>query len=464
MCQIRGAFVGVAAVAAHEIRATLTWLRKSYAMRIALVDTNAATRAVTADMLKARSHDVLSFANGARALDRIRADADIDAVITDVDVRPSGMELCWETRLLASKKRSIYVLLIASSDDKARWIEALDCGADDVIERPPASDQLYAKLRSAERVIRLQRELIRMGTRDFLTGAYNRRAFFEEATEACQEASTRCPLSVILIDIDRFKAINDHYGHDVGDQALQAVAREAAREGLVVGRLGGDEFAIVLRGTPLADALAHAEDLRQRLAKMTIPSGEGLMQLTCSLGTGELEAGDTIDDLMKRADLALYRAKEEGRNRAATPPTGYWLKEKPRQAVSLVRSIARQAPAALPKRERRKSAPPSDALLARISAIVDLLIRSGLSEEGAAQLMINRMLASGVDLPQKGSARWRDLLAWRAELHRGAAWGDVLGEYQRFTALIEVIPPHERVERVLQEALWDRRRTRHDQS
>jgi two-component system cell cycle response regulator len=231
---------------------------------------------------------------------------------------------------------------MASSEDERTWIEALDYGADDVIKRPPVPEELYAKLRSAERVITLQRELIQMAIRDPLTGqmairdpltgAYNRRAFFEEATEACREANHECPLSVILLDIDRFKAINDHYGHGVGDDALRAVAREAAQGGTVVGRLGGDEFAILLRGSALSEAVGGAEDLRRRLAQLRVPSEEGMVRLTCSLGTSELEPGDTIDDLMKRADLALYRAKEEGKDRVATPPTGSWLSLRPRQA------------------------------------------------------------------------------------------------------------------------------------
>ena len=433
-------------------------------MRIALVDANDAARAVTAGILEARSHDVLCFENGVRALERVETDASIDALITDVEVlATSGMELCWETRLIANRNRSIYVLLIAPPDDERICIEALDCGADDVISRASVPEELYAKLRSAERVITLQRELVRLATQDPLTGASNRRAFFEEATEACQQTSRDSRLSVILFDIDRFKAINDHYGHNVGDQVLRVVVSEASRDGTVVGRLGGDEFAVLLGGSTLSEAVEEAEDLRRRLANLRVSSEEGIVGVTCSLGAAELEPGDTIDDLMKRADLALYRAKEEGRNRVSTPPAGSWLSQRPRQAVSLVRSIARQTQAPRPSRERRKRAPPSDALLARISAVIDLLVTSGLSEEGAAQLMVDRMLSAGVCIRKTGSARWQDLLTWRADLQHGVAWEDVIREYERFAGLIEGIPPHERIDRVVQDELWDLRRTRPDQ-
>ena len=401
------------------------------AMRIALVDSTPAAQALVARALEARAHEVLCFTQGSQALERIRADAGVEALIADAGGTPiSGLELCWETRLMAGRKRPIYVLLIASSDDQRIWIEALDCGADDVINKPPLTDELYAKLRVAERVVTLQRDLIQLATRDPLTGVHNRRAFFEEATDACRDANSGGRLSAILLDIDRFKAINDHYGHDVGDDALQAVASEAARDGSIVGRLGGDEFSVLLRGYDLSGAVEVAEDLRERLARLRIPSRDGILSLTCSLGTSELELGDTVDDLMKRSDLALYRAKDEGRNRVATPPTGAWLR-----------------PAA------------SDAVLARICVVVDLLVEYGLSEEGAAQVMMRRMIAAGVSAPKKGTAPtgWKRLLAWKADFQNGLMGDEATREFENFAASIESIPPHERVERVLEGGLWNRR-------
>jgi two-component system cell cycle response regulator len=429
-------------------------------MRIALVDPNPTARSSIAAVLEARAHEVLCFADGGEALERIRTDSGVDAVITDAGASPvSGIELCWETRLLAGRKRPIYVLMVAPEDDERTWIEALDCGADDVISKPPLSEALYAKLRAAERVVTLQRELVQMATRDPLTGVNNRRAFFEEATEACREATG--PISSILLDIDRFKAVNDHYGHHIGDEAVRAVAREAARGHGIVGRLGGDEFGILLKGCTLDQALEFAEDLRSRLAGLRIPSQGGEVSLTCSLGAGELEPGDTVDDLMKRADLALYRAKDEGRNRVASPPIGVWLSERPRQAVSLIRSIARQPGAAAKRPERRRGYPPSDALLARVCAAMDLLVASGLSEEGAAQVMMRRMIAAGISAPKKGKAPtgWKRLLAWKADLQAGLIWDDAGREYEAFAAFIETIPPQERVERVLENKLWNRRRS-----
>jgi hypothetical protein len=233
-----------------------------------------------------------------------------------------------------------------------------------------------------------------------------------------------------------------------------------------VGRLGGDEFSILLRGEALLRAVEVAEHLRQRLSQLGLSSPKGLLNLTCSLGASEYEPGDTIDDLMKRADLALYRAKESGRNQVATPPTGPWLNEKPRQAVSLVRSIARKPVASSKRKERRKGEPPSDALLARVCAIIDLLVASGLSEEGAAQVMMRRMIAGGASAPKTGNAPtpWKRLLAWKAELQDGLRPLDAMDEYRSFAAQIEKIPAQERVERVLEDELWNRRQSRQRQT
>jgi PleD family two-component response regulator len=133
----------------------------------------------------------------------------------------SGVELCWEARLLASRQRPIYVLMMSTQYDHRSLIEALDSGADDFIGKPPLAEELYARLRAAERILSMQRDLIRLATIDPLTGLSNRRGFFERATEACARvAPPDGSLSAIILDIDNFKHINDSYGHETGDEAI----------------------------------------------------------------------------------------------------------------------------------------------------------------------------------------------------------------------------------------------------
>ena len=289
------------------------------------------------------------------------------------------------------------------------------------------------------------------------SGLMSRAAFFTEATAACQQAGAQGALSVIVIDIDSFKAINEHYGHLVGDRAIEAVADVLRGCGAPACRLGSDEFGILLKGKTLTEGLKIAEDVHAALSDLKLETDEWTIRVTCSLGVGELQEGDTIDDLMKRADLALYRAKQEGRDRVATTPSDSWMSQRPRLGVSLAQWLTKPSPEV---KDRRKSAPPGDALYARLFAIIDLLISSGLSEEIAAQIMAERLSLAHVSPPKmaEGETWWRDILDRRAAFRAGDATEHSLQEYQNVVAAIETIAPHERVECALANDLWDRRR------
>src|ERR1700736_1519227 len=198
-------------------------------MRVVLVDPSRTVLKFVGRLLEARDHEVRAFTDGEAALDCIRSDLKVGALITSAELGSMpGIELCWETRLLATCDRQIYVILMSSNQDRQKLIEALDCGADDYIGKPPVAEELYARLRAAERVASMQQELVRLATTDSLTGVLNRRAFFERAREACCRAEAGAALSAVLFDIDHFKRVNDLYGHDVGDRAICAVAQEAA--------------------------------------------------------------------------------------------------------------------------------------------------------------------------------------------------------------------------------------------
>jgi two-component system cell cycle response regulator len=282
-------------------------------MRVVLVDPSRTMRLYVTRLLQARDHEVRPFADGADALACMREDSDVDAIITSAELNGmSGLELCWETRVLAGRDRPIYVILMSSNIDKQKLGEALDSGADDFISKPPVPDELYARLRAAERLGTMQRELVRLASFDPLTGLHNRRVFFERAQSACQ----RSPIvAAIMLDIDHFKRINDVFGHDIGDQAIAAVAQAIATEGAVTGRLGGEEFALLLEGRTIEEGVMIAERLRTRMTALRFETAHGIMTLSCSFGVSEREPGESIDDLLKRADVALYAAKTGGRNR-----------------------------------------------------------------------------------------------------------------------------------------------------
>lgn len=293
-------------------------------MRIALVDPSRTTRLIVARMLEARGHDVLPFADEFAALAELKADPCIEALITSAELKHmSGVELCWEARLLATCRRPIYVLMMSSQYDQRSLIEALDSGADEFIGKPPLAEELYARLRAAERILSMQRELLRLAITDPLTGLCNRRGFFEQASEACARVvPPDGSLSAVILDIDNFKRINDSYGHEAGDEAIRICARAARLDEAVTGRLGGDEFALLLERKPLPQAIEIAEELRLKLAARPFDTGTDRITLTWSVGVGEGRPGDTVDQILARADAALYDAKLGGRNRVVGAHAG----------------------------------------------------------------------------------------------------------------------------------------------
>lgn len=283
-------------------------------MRIVVVDPSRTVLKIVTRLLEAGNHEVRPFIDGCAALEYIKSDPTVDALITSAELGSmSGTDLCKKIRSLSADRQQIYVVLMSANYEPCKLIQALDNGADDFIGKPPATEELYARLRAAERLRSMQRELVRMATTDPLSGLLNRRAFFERAHDAC--ACSERPLSTIMLDIDHFKQINDDFGHNVGDDVIRSVANEIIAENGIVGRLGGEEFAIVLRDKTLSDAAEIAERLKLRFSILCIATCDKAVKFTCSFGVSEWRNGESIDDLLKRADIALYNAKRAGRNR-----------------------------------------------------------------------------------------------------------------------------------------------------
>jgi diguanylate cyclase (GGDEF)-like protein len=166
----------------------------------------------------------------------------------------------------------------------------------------------------------LEERLRELATKDELTGLCNRRNFIELAEiELSRSRRKSAPTSLTMLDIDHFKLVNDHFGHAVGDRALVEIARamkETLRVSDISARLGGEEFVVLLPETNMEGALAVTERLRERVGRAEIPVGDGrLAKITVSAGIAELLPTEGLDALLKRADDALYLAKERGRNR-----------------------------------------------------------------------------------------------------------------------------------------------------
>lgn len=283
-------------------------------MRILLVEPSRTVRRIVTGMIEAWGHDVCACAGADDALSRLRSEADIRALITSALLPSiSGFQLIAQARAIVGT-RPLYIMLMSSTDGYAMCVQALDNGADDFVSKPPIAEELGARLRTADRVTTMQQELLLLASIDSLTGLHNRRAFFENAFKALDQAERGRPLSALMLDLDHFKRVNDLHGHDIGDQILKIVAAEIAQSPGIAGRLGGEEFAL-LPATPLEDAIEIADHLRKAISERAIKAASSTVAVTCSIGVSEWEPGDTVDTLLRRADVSLYEAKRSGRNR-----------------------------------------------------------------------------------------------------------------------------------------------------
>jgi diguanylate cyclase (GGDEF)-like protein len=239
--------------------------------------------------------------------------------------------------------RSIYIMVLTMLDDDDTLAEAFDLGADDHLTKPVDGKLLQARLNAGMRIIReqqvlrqeqeeLRRRLLELSITshraqeaaltDVLTGLYNRRHAIERLTQEWADAERgHRPLSVLMLDIDHFKAVNDTCGHDVGDAALRQFAevlRAFSRVPDVPCRFGGEEFLLIAPDTPLQGALQLAERIRSAVENKALGATETALRLTVSIGVAEKTAAhQSVDQLIKVADDALYEAKKAGRNRVA---------------------------------------------------------------------------------------------------------------------------------------------------
>ncbi len=199
-----------------------------------------------------------------------------------------------------------------ADDEIGSLAKSLNSMAENLQVTMTSRDELKYEIKQREKV---EEKLRLLSTTDELTGAYNRRAFNEHLSANIGRAKRYNELlSIFLLDIDNFKNINDSYGHDVGDLALKALARivkESIRQDDIVARWGGEEFTILLPETGKDAALQLAERLREKISGHDFPK---VGHITVSIGLAELQVDDNSDSLVKRADLALYQAKDAGKN------------------------------------------------------------------------------------------------------------------------------------------------------
>ncbi len=292
-------------------------------MRILIADDSNVSRHLLESIVKKWGYQVITTADGNQAWDALQQpDAPRMAILDWMMPGLTGPEVC---RLVRQKgiEPYTYILLLTSRTQKEDVIEGMTAGADDYVVKPFDQQELNVRLRAGRRIIDLQDELLKaqallrhQATHDALTGV-NNRGQITEVLDGCVAGDG--PLGVIMLDIDKFKLVNDTFGHAAGDAVLIATAERlaGALSGQdTLGRYGGEEFLVVTRREP-AELQAFAEMLRQRIAGEPVLAGGQEFNVTASFGVAsrngkKIEGGN---ELLKAADEALYSAKHQGRNR-----------------------------------------------------------------------------------------------------------------------------------------------------
>lgn len=304
-----------------------------------LVDDDPMMLARLSKQLVAAGNRVAVCRDGASALKHV-IEHGPQLMITDWRMKPmDGLALCKALRASTFGK-NIYLIMLTSTENEDALVEAFDAGIDDYVTKPVSLRVLLARLRAGQRIIMLQNELEResrdiqrysvelaaanrrlkfMANTDVLTCLPNRRyALNRLEQEAATALRANQPLSVLMLDLDYFKSVNDTLGHDVGDQVLVHVAnlmRTTARTNDIVCRLGGEEFLVIAPNTDGATAQLLAERIRSSIEKNQLPGLVLPQPVTASIGVaGSMGAKPSWKELMKWADDALYLVKQGDRN------------------------------------------------------------------------------------------------------------------------------------------------------
>ncbi len=294
--------------------------------RVLIIDDRASSQERLAHILCAE-HEVDVEPNPADAL-FTAAEGNYDLLIVSLGLQGhDGLRLCSQARSL-ERTRNIPILALIEADDRKRLLRGLEIGINDYLMRPVDSNELLARARTQVRRRRYTEHLrdnvqvsIEMAITDALTGLHNRRYLESHLETLTQQAHLRGkPLTLMMLDIDFFKSINDSYGHESGDDVLREFAtrvRKSIRGIDLACRYGGEEFVVVMPEADPGVATMVGERLRRAVAcePFTVDRGGKRVEVTISVGVATLECGESVADLLKRSDQALYRAKRDGRNR-----------------------------------------------------------------------------------------------------------------------------------------------------
>lgn len=287
---------------------------------ILVIEDHPDQRDLLAIVLQREGYRVVTAANGVEALEKLGQE-EVHIALSDIMMpKMDGFELINKIRSNGALKH-IYLILITARIQEGDRVRGLDLGADDYITKPFSFSELLARVRVGSRVVQYQQHLEYQTQIDSLTGLFNRRAFEKKICEEFERAKRYGhPLSLLILDIDNFKSVNDNYGHHGGDATLVKMSetlRNKTRRSDFPSRYGGEEFVLILPETDQESALRVAKKIHEEIRSSTFGTTTKQFLLTVSIGLSSTSTKDYSDwhQMLEDADRALYEAKNKGKDR-----------------------------------------------------------------------------------------------------------------------------------------------------
>ena len=299
---------------------TIVRLQKNRKHKVLVVDDSMVFRKQMNGFLKNLFYDVYTVAHGEEALGMLKTHPDISLMVTDYNMPVmNGLELVHEVRKEKSKNDLCIIAISGNNDEEVNAL-FLKHGANDYIKKPFSKEEFSCRINNSIEALENIHIITNHANRDYLTGLYNRRYFYENMQHYIEDISdTNEKFAVAMIDIDHFKKVNDTYGHDVGDKVIVHLAEilsSSTSYNDLVSRFGGEEFCLILKNINRYSAIDILERIRKDVESHAIsaPNGDAL-KFTISIGATMFNADDGLDESINNADMMLYNAKNGGRNK-----------------------------------------------------------------------------------------------------------------------------------------------------
>lgn len=297
---------------------TIERMQKNKKHKVLVVDDSVVFRKQISGMLSNLFFEVISVAHGEEALAMLDIHPNISLVLTDYNMPVmNGLELTYEIRK-KYQKSEICILALSSNQDEEINALFLKQGANDYIKKPFSKEEFSCRINNSIEALENIQEVTNHANRDYLTGLYNRRYFYDAMSSYMETLEQNHEhFAIAMIDIDNFKSINDTYGHDAGDRVivtLSEILRTSTSHRDIVARFGGEEFCVVLKNINRYSAPEILERIKNEVAAFEIEiSKTEKLRITISVGATIYEDG-TLEESIASADLMLYQAKTQGKN------------------------------------------------------------------------------------------------------------------------------------------------------